>query len=209
MVTVPSIDSITGDKLTAFAPNTIGIPYFKGKDQQSFAMEICKQLFDLSKLFERIENIETVVASFKAFAEQEIEYRKNGNLGSRLTPELVLRDTIDTCLIIARRGGDSADEKAKFKELQKGIKAFGTGFLMEGNFRIDDAVPASARIACLAAKILTGDLSPITYYDEQDIKGLTIEDPNWNFLNRLKRQADKSSFYYWYQAIQLLTKKKP
>jgi hypothetical protein len=31
MVTMPSIDSITGDKLTAFAPNTIGIPYFKGK----------------------------------------------------------------------------------------------------------------------------------------------------------------------------------
>lgn len=209
MVTVPSIDSITGDKLTAFAPNTIGIPYFKGKDQQPFSMEICKQLFDLSKLFERIENIETVVASFKAFAEKEIEYRKKGNLGSKLTPELVLQDTIDTCLIIAKRGGDSDDEKAKFKELQKGIKAFGTGFLMEGNFRIDDAVPASARIACLAAKILIGDLSPITYYDEQDIKGLTIEDPNWNFLNRLKRQADKSSFYYWYQTIQLLTKKKP
>jgi hypothetical protein len=29
MVTMPSVDSITGDKLTAFAPNTIGIPYFK------------------------------------------------------------------------------------------------------------------------------------------------------------------------------------
>ena len=31
MVTVPIIDAITGDKLTAFAPNTIGIPYEKGK----------------------------------------------------------------------------------------------------------------------------------------------------------------------------------
>jgi len=209
MITVPSIDSITGDKLTAFAPNTIGIPYFKGRDQQSSSMEICKQLFDLSKLFERIENIETVVSSFKAFAEQEIEYRKNGNPGSVLTPELVLQDTIDTCLIITKRGGDSDDEKAKFKELQKGIKAFGTGFLMEGNFRIDDAIPASARIAYLAVKILNKDLSPITYYDEQDIKDLTIEDPVWNHLNRLKRQPDKSSFYYWYQAIQLLTKSKP
>lgn len=51
-VKVPSIDSITGDKLTAFAPNTIGIPYYKGSD--SFAMEICKQLYDLSKLFPHI-----------------------------------------------------------------------------------------------------------------------------------------------------------
>ena len=204
-VTVPTIDSITGDKLTAFAPNTVGIPYFKGPDQQPFSMEICKQLFDLSKLFERIENIETVVASFRAFAEREIEYRKNGNHDFKLTPELALQDTIDTCLIIAKRGRGTDDEKAKFRELMNGIRAFGTGFLMEGSFRIDDAVPASARIAYLAAKIMTKDRSPITYYGEQDIKGLIIEDQNWNVLNKLKRQPDKSSFYYWYQAIQLLT----
>lgn len=205
IVTVPSIDSIIGDKLTAFAPNTVGIPYFKGTDQQPFSMEICKQLFDLSKLFERSENIETVVASFKAFAEQEIEYRKNGDQDFKLTPELVLQDTMDTCIIIAKRGGGTDDEKAKYTELMKGVKAFGTGFLMEGNFRIDDAVPASARIAYLVAKIMIKDLSPITYYDEQDIKGLIIEDQNWNFLNKLKRQPDKSSFYYWYQTIQLMT----
>ena len=71
-VYLPSIDSITGDKLTAFAPNTVGIPYFKGKDNQPFSMEICKQLFDLSKLFEQVQNMETVAASFNAFAVQEI-----------------------------------------------------------------------------------------------------------------------------------------
>jgi len=60
LVAMPTIDAITGDKLTAFAPNTIGVPYFKGKDNQPFSMEICKQLFDLNKLFEKIENIETV-----------------------------------------------------------------------------------------------------------------------------------------------------
>lgn len=204
LVTVPSIDSITGDKLTAFAPNTIGIPYFKGKDQQPFSMEICKQLFDLSKLFEQVDNMEIVAESFKAHAKQEIEYRKNGNPAITLSPEIILHDTIDTCAILAKRGGGSDDEKTKFKELQKGIKAFGTGFLMVGNFRIDNAVPASARIAYLATKILKKDLSPITRYDGQDIKELTIENPDWNFLNRLRRQPDKSSFYYWYQAIKLL-----
>jgi hypothetical protein len=204
-VRLPSIDSITGDKLTAFAPNTIGIPYFKGKDNQPFSMEICKQLFDLSKLFEQIQNIETVAASFNAFAEKEIFYRKNGNVKSKLSPQDVLLDTIDTCLILAKRGGGSDDEKSKFTELQNGIRAFGTGFLMRGNFRIDDAIPATARIAYLAAKIMVNDLSPITHYKGQDIKDLTIEDPNWNFLNRLKRQPDKSSFYYWYHTVQLLT----
>lgn len=180
-ISLPTIDAITGDKLTAFAPNTVGIPYFKGKDQQSFSMEICKQLFDLNKLFERIENIETVAKSFEVFAIQEIEYRKTAT--SDLTPAKVLQDTIDTCLILAKKGNGSADEKSKFIKLQKGIRAFGTGFLMVGNFRIDDAIPASARIAYLSAKILHQELSPIEYYKGQDIKELNIENQDWSFLN--------------------------
>ena len=205
LVTIPSIDSITGDKLTAFSPNTIGIPYFKGKDNQPFSMEICKQLFDLSRLFENIKNMEIVAASFQKFAKHEIAYRKKGNPEAELTPEMVLQDTIDTCIILGKRGRGSDDEKAKFRELQKGIIAFGTGFLMAGNFRIDDAVAASAKVAYIAAKILVDDLSPITYYEGQDIKDLIIEDQNWNFLMRLKRQPDKSIFFYWYQVVQLLT----
>ncbi len=208
IVTVPTIDAITGDKLTAFAPNTIGIPYFKGKDKQPFSMEICKQLFDLSKLFEHIADVEMVAKSFMAFAEQEINYRKKENPESDLTHEKVLQDTIDTCMIIAKRGGGTDDEKQKFAELQKGIKAFDFGFLITGNFRIDDAVAASARIAYLATKILVNDMSPIAFYEGQDIKKLNIEDPSWNILNKLKKQPDKSSFYYWYQTVQLLTKEK-
>jgi hypothetical protein len=203
-ITLPTIEAIAGDKLTAFAPNTVGIPYFKGKDQQPFSMEICKQLFDLGRLFERIENIETVAQSFEVFAIQEIEYCKTEALN--LTPEKVLQDTIDTCLILAKKGTGTADEKSKFKELQNGIRAFGTGFLMVGNFRIDDAVLAAARIAYLAAKILHKELSAIEYYNGQDIKELTIENQDWNFLNRLKRQPDKSGFYYWYKTVELMGK---
>lgn len=201
-ITLPTIDAITGDKLTAFAPNTVGIPYFKGKDKQPFSMEICKQLFDLSKLFERIGNIETVAQSFKAFAIQEIEYRKTAT--SDLTPEKVLQDTIDTCLILSKKGNGTPDEKLKFIELQKGIRAFGTGFLMVGNFRIDDAVPTAARIAYLATKLLHKELSPLVYYNGQDINELNIENQKWNFLNRLKRQPDKSSFYYWYKTLEVM-----
>ena len=199
-VIVPTIDAITGDKLTAFAPNTIGIPYEKGG--QSATMEICKQLYDLSKLFEHISKIEIVAASYKVFAAKEIEYRKEKH--PDLTTVQVLQDTIGTCLIITKRERGSTEEKAKFAELQKGIRAFGTGYLISGNFRIDDAVAASARIAYLATKLLANDLSPISYYQEDDMKDWNIEDPDWNFLNRLKRQPDKSSFYYWYKTIELI-----
>jgi hypothetical protein len=201
LVRVPSIDAITGDKLTAFAPNTIGIPYIKSG--QSFTMEICKQLFDLGKLFDQIQNIETVARSFMIFAEQEIEYRKSDK--PDLTPVHVLHDTIDTCLIFAKQGKGDVTEKYLFAQLQKGIIAFGTGFLMTGNFRIDEAIVATAKVSYLAAKILMNDLSQIQYYKGEDVSLLNIESPDWNFLNRLKRQPDKSSFYYWYYTVQLLT----
>jgi predicted nucleotidyltransferase component of viral defense system len=201
MVTVPTVDSITGDKLTAFAPNTVGIPYMKGK--QSFAMEICKQLFDLNRLVDNIENIEVVAESFNRFAKHEIEYRKTEH--PNLTVEQVLKDTIDTCLIIAKRGRGNEIEKANYAALQKGIVAFGTGFLMSGNFRIDDAVVASAKVAYLASKLLVTDLTTIEYYKGEDIKPLNIENPDWNYVNPLKRLPDKAAFYYWYKVVELLT----
>ena len=203
-VQVPTVDAITGDKLTAFAPNTIGIPY--KKSGQSATMEICKQLYDLSKLFEQITSVEVVAESFRIFAKHEIEYRKKSH--PDLTAELALKDTIDTCLIITKRERGNAEEKAKFTQLQKGIVAFGTGYLMSGKFRIDDAIVAAAKIAYLAAKLLVNDLTPIQHYNGEDIKLLNIENQDWNFLNRLKRQPDKSSFYYWHQTVQLLAEEK-
>ncbi len=164
-------------------------------------MEICKQLYDLGKLFEQISNVEVVAKSFQIFAKQEIEYRKVTH--PDLTPDQVLQDTIDTCLIITKRERGSAGEKDKFTQLQKGIIAFGTGYLMSGNFRIDEAIVASSKVAHLAAKLLSNDLTPIKHYNGEDIKHLEIENPDWNFLNRLKRQPDKSSFYYWYHTMQL------
>lgn len=201
LVKVPSIDAITGDKLTAFAPNTIGIPYFKGKGQ-SFAMEICKQLFDLSQLFEQMESVKMVAESFQLHAQQEITYRTANH--PTLHPEDVLHDTIETCLTLTKRGKGDKAEKDNFKELQRGITSFGTSYLMKGRFRIDEALPAAARVAHLAAKILVGDLSSISYFDGHDTKDWTIEHPKWNFLNRLKKQPDKSIFFYWYHTVQLL-----
>jgi predicted nucleotidyltransferase component of viral defense system len=205
MITMPTVDSITGDKLTAFAPNTIGIPYFRGHDMQSFSMEICKQLFDLSKLFEHIQKMDVVASSFKKFAEYEISYRRNMNPVIDLTPEIVLKDTIDTCVILTKQGKGNDAEKAKFRELQKGITRFGSGYLMKGNFRIDDAIKASARIAYIAAKILLNDISPIEYYRNQDMKDIKIVEPEWSFLMRLKKHPDKSAFFYWHQTVQLLS----
>lgn len=206
IINMPSVDAITGDKLTAFAPNTTGIPYYKGNE--TFSMEICKQLFDLSRLFEKVHNLETVNKSFQLHAEKEITYRKN-QTNKKLNSEIVLNDLINTCLIITKRDKNKEEpDKSHFQLLQEGIRAFGSGYLMSGKFRIDDAVVAAAKVAYLAVKLLLQDFSPIQYYSGEDIKPLYIEYPDWNFLNKLKKQPDKSAFYYWYHTVNLLKQKK-
>jgi predicted nucleotidyltransferase component of viral defense system len=205
MVTTPSINAICGDKLTAFAPETIGIPYYK--QNQLFAMEICKQLFDLGKLFENITDVNIVRKSFSAFAKAELSYRTSDEIFSskNLTEKDVLLDSIDTCVIIARRESNPTEEsKKKFSDLSKGISSFGSAFLMTGHFRIEDAMAASARVAYLNAILLNPEITKIEYYKGQDVSKLSIEKEDWNFLNKLKRQPDKSIFYYWYEAVELM-----
>jgi hypothetical protein len=62
----PTPECLLGDKLTAFAPHTTGILYGKNKD-----LEIAKQLYDLSLLFDIILDMNLVAATFQTLAAKE------------------------------------------------------------------------------------------------------------------------------------------
>lgn len=193
-VLVPDIDSIAGDKLTAFAPNTTGIRYETGKE-----LEIIKQLYDIGNLFDRISSVETVARSFNAFVQEEIHYRE-----LEISNLNVLNDIIETAKIIALREKNTAEPfKSHFAELQRGIRNFAP-FLISGHFHLEEAIAASAKAAYLSAKILAEDYAPLEKYAGEDVSGMMIENPNWNFLNKLRRLPDKSAFYYWYKAVELM-----
>lgn len=84
-VKVPSVGDILGDKLTAYAPNTTGIPYIKNGNDAS--MEIIKQLYDIARLFEKVDNLDITTKSFEKIAEVELSYRKLEN-----NPKLIFED---------------------------------------------------------------------------------------------------------------------
>lgn len=196
-VTLPTIESIIGDKLTAFAPNTTGILFNSGKE-----LEIIKQLYDISKLFDSVEDMKIVNESFKTFAEQEIAYR-----GLDITPNNILDDIFNTAKLITLREKNKAEPyKSQFKEIQTGIRSF-TNFLISGNFRIGDAINASAKAAYLAIKLRQNDLIPIEKLSNQNISELEITAPSWNYLNKLKKLPDKNGFFYWYKTIEILENK--
>jgi hypothetical protein len=99
VVTVPSFDDMLGDKLTAFAPNTTGIPY--QKKGQSQTMEIIKQLYDIGYLFDNVEDLSVVLKTFNEYVIVESGYR---GIGSK--PKDVIEDIFQTSLLLGTRGLD-------------------------------------------------------------------------------------------------------
>ena len=94
-VRMPSVECILGDKLTAYAPNTTGIPYGKSKE-----LEIIKQLFDVGNLFDEMQDVEAVSNTFRQMAEQELAYRRKEKV---LTYVDVLNDIFETSKILSKR----------------------------------------------------------------------------------------------------------
>lgn len=189
-VAVPSIESILGDKLTAFAPNTVGILYGKDKEQ-----EIIKQLFDIGCLFDEAKNVEEIALSFEKIGAKEINYRE---LKIGLTD--ILDDIFTTSLLIAKRTKNTEDpDKTRFTELTTGIRRF-EGFLIAENFKIEDAILAAGKAAYLTKQLKNKDHSAIEKFNGQDISNLEISG-ELNFLNKLKKSRDKAAFFYWYKAL--------
>ena len=195
-VIIPCENSIAGDKLTAYAPTTIGVPYKVEKEK-----EIIKQLFDIGILFENLTDIDIFRKSFHATTTSEMNYRPE----RQLTVEIVLQDIIDTGIIIAKRATQGEEHAEKFEELRRGINQFGH-FVYIGNFRIEEAQLAAAKAAYLAAHTLVKAEGELKKFNPAlDSKTFLIEHPEFNFLNKkLKFVAKGEALFYWNEAIKLL-----
>lgn len=198
IVKTPDINSITGDKLTAFAPNTTGVPYNIEKEK-----EILKQLFDVGCLFHLLTDMEVFKRSFIESAKGEIAYRPERKIESI---EQVLNDTIETALLIARKDIlKTDDEKARYNEINTGINQF-RHFVFQGKFDILEAQVASAKAAYLAAIILTDHKEALKKFNKEIPQAdYLITNPEYNYLNkRLKFVAEGEALFYWFQTINLL-----
>ena len=179
MISLPTFDSILGDKLTAFAPKTTCILYSKNRP-----LEIIKQLYDIAFLFDNINDIKIVKASYQKVVHEEIGFRKLD-----ISAKEVLEDTWQTCYTLAGRD-------IKSKEF---IQNF-TNFTID-RFRIDEAITAAAKVAYLTKLIPSDEEIQIEQFKNPlEIKDWLIEDPKYNKLNKLKKN-NPEAFYYWFKAL--------
>ncbi|WP_066219071.1 nucleotidyl transferase AbiEii/AbiGii toxin family protein [Formosa haliotis] len=184
-VQMPTFDAILGDKLTAFAPKTTGILYSKNRP-----VEIIKQLFDVAFLTDNITDLKTVQNSYNKVVAEEIKFRK-----LNVSAIHVLEDTQEACYILATRDVKSEE----FKHLQLGISNF-TNFIIT-KFNIEEAITAAAKTAYLAEVLKNEIVSDLEKFKSpKQIKDWTIENQQFNKLNKLKK-SNPEAFFYWYKSM--------
>lgn len=152
-VNVPSADDILGDKLTAFAPNTSGIPYFKNGKKRN--LEIIKQLYDVGRLFDAATDLDCVKTAYDRIVPVEMSYRS-----LPADPSLALDDTIATAKCLATRGKSGNGD---FEALQNGINRL-KSFMYLGKYYIEQASTDAAKAAYLAA-VIKHNLPAFEKYD--------------------------------------------
>lgn len=194
LVQVPSLEDMLGDKLTAFAPHTTGIPFFKG--DKPFSMEIMKQLFDVSSILDRTDTLEIVSSTFHKLVPIELGYRGLDTLSA----QDVLRDAFDTAMNICLYG---ALNKQEYSYLTDGAHRV-NGFILIENYTMERAVRDAAKVAYLARLIETGTNEVRHYSKDIDaaLAAALIEDQDMNKLNRLKK-VNFEAFFYCLQLAQL------
>jgi len=70
VVTMPTMECILGDKLTAFAPHTTGVLLGEGKE-----LEIAKQMFDVATLAERMQDQKQFRTTYDRAVVEELAFR--------------------------------------------------------------------------------------------------------------------------------------
>lgn len=183
-VDVPVIESIIGDKLTAFAPTTTGILYSKNRP-----VEVIKQLYDIAFLFDLSTDMSLINKAYRRVVEEEIRFRRLS-----ITLEDVLEDSFQACIDITERD----IQKEHFKHLQKGISNI-VNFILE-KFHLEEAIVCAAKTAYLTKAIRAEKQTIERYVQPDQVKELKITHASFTKFNKLKKSSPEA-FFYWYHAL--------
>lgn len=204
-VKTPCAEALLADKLTAFAPHTIGVP-FRRSNARSETQEhqVFKQLFDIGQFPLEQLNFEIVRNNYFSIAKAE-----SGFKGGRFTPEAALWDTIGVafdiaCLDLPRKTFSEAPL------LRSGIAKLQGNLIHGEKFDFKKAKLISARTACIAAVLLSNQQFPFFEQTPETVEKLRknrFSDVT-AILDKLKR-TNIETYWYWYSIKQMLPEWQP
>lgn len=187
-VTIPSPDCILGDKLTAFAPHTTGVPFGVNKE-----LEIMKQLYDVATLTEVLSDQEALKKTYDKAVTEELAYR-----GLNLSGADVLRDTIRAAACIIGKG---SVDKEEYPLYLRGIQALDS-HVMGRRYSGEIAAHQACKAMYLAACLLTSQ--PFCIIDNPEkYLAESIGQSRYKKFGYVKKQ-NLESYGYLVEAVRLL-----
>ena len=192
-ISVPSVESILGDKLTAFAPHTVGIPFRVLRPDGSETekrMEVAKQFFDVGQLISQAADFQEIRLAHDRVARLEIGFR-----GLDITPKDCLVDTFQCALSLLCHGAFSRENHSLLLDGIQRLRSHLFGIRFDG----ETAYKSGADIALLTAGMIRGiDVLRLRIPDQPLFRDV----PN-NRLNRLKK-LDPETFNRTAFALRLM-----
>jgi len=205
MVKLPTLESLLGDKLTAFAPTTVGVPLRRPDGTPGEVMQVTKQLFDIGVLFEAATNFAEVAATYDAVQKLESEYRP-----TKPTREASLDDTLQACLALTASKQRDVAAYPDAALLQDGFKRLRghltwPGFAATREPQRTIAARAAVVVAHLRARV-PFDFAAHRYTgspEELDaLRGATLIGTPYGWIETVKA-VNPEAYYYWHRAIRL------
>lgn len=197
-VQIPTVEGLLGDKLAAFAPNTIGVP-FENKNKEPQSMQVAKQLFDVGELFSNALDMPAVIGAYHINFEKENEYREKNH-----TLDTVLHDTLTTsqnyCGLLLKKF--PTHEHAV--KLQDGIKRLSNhlvGTIPDLQSQMKIAAAKAALLSILIKNNRTDILLPSLLYNEEKLGEIRSTDLTGKFAGLLKlKSINPEAYHYWLMA---------
>jgi hypothetical protein len=186
-VTIPSVNCILGDKLTAFAPHTTGIGFHKN-------LEVIKQLYDCATLTDEITNFSEVKDTYMRVVKSEIGYR-----GIDIRAEDALQDTINACACIISRGHIEPEEYPLYLS---GISKI-TGHIFNIRYSGEKAAVDACKVMCLAACVLANKDEMVKIKNPEDYITEKISMKEYSKLSYIKKMK-LEAFGYLVEAVKII-----
>jgi hypothetical protein len=149
-VAVPSLECLLADKLTAFAPKTIGVDPERTSAgvPMNNHLQVVKQLFDIGVLFEEARDFETLQKTYRQVARSESLLR-----GGTISESQALRDSFEAAFCVAT--GGAADNSMYRRVFRSGIASL-HDHIFEGGYNAVLAKKNAANAMLLSAGLLSG-----------------------------------------------------
>lgn len=190
-VTIPSIESILGDKLCAFAPHTTGIRYNNENFSNDKRLEVIKQFYDVVSLFDIAKDFKEIRDTYFEIAKEEIAYR---NLD--ITPIDSLKDSFGTALSMLSWGKFN---RSDYPELVEGVNRIKM-HIVNRNFSMNSTAIYSAKVMLLVACLI----KDINVFNLKIENKEPLKEGPYNQINFILKNKEQEAYNLAITAIEIL-----